>query len=83
MRYGTYTCGLANGLIEYGFTFGEAANEEDANTTGPCEIGDSEFDIVLGAVRPDDAVEIEVQWTKYAWVAAAIMEAAKQLEART
>ncbi len=34
MRYGTYTCGLARGGLEYGYTFGEPANEVDYATSG-------------------------------------------------
>ena len=73
MRYGTYTCGLANGGVEYGFTFGEPANEVDEGTAGPCEIGDAEFDVVLGVVHPESTEEIKIKWEKYAWVAAAII----------
>lgn len=76
MRYGTYTCGLANGSIEYGFTFGEPGSEEAANSAGPCEIGDSEFDIVLGVTSVDNTPTLEAAWTKYKWVAEAIIEAA-------
>lgn len=78
MRYGTYTCGLANGMLEYGFTFGEPATDEAANSTGPCEIGDSEFDVVLGATFPEFADSLELKWIEYRWVAEAIMHAAAQ-----
>jgi hypothetical protein len=82
LRYGTYTCGLSGGGVEYGFTFGEAGSDEAANTTGPCEIGDSEFDVVLGvALNSEQEKEIESKWTKYEWVAKAII-AASMLENR-
>jgi hypothetical protein len=77
MRYGTYTCSLVSRGIEYGFTFGQAAYEGDDNTAGPCEIGDSEFDVVLGVTYTNDTAKIEAQWSKYAWVAKAIIEAHK------
>jgi hypothetical protein len=67
---------MANGTFEYGFTFGAPANEEDLHTTGPCEIGDVEFDIVLGVeVDGIDPTYIDAQWAKYQWVAEAIMKA--------
>lgn len=75
MRYGTYTCGLAGGGIEYGYTFGEPANEEDLTTTGPCEIGDTEFDVVLGVAYGTDTTDMVAKWRKYEWVAKAIMAA--------
>lgn len=76
MRYGTYTCGLVSGGLEYGFTFGEPGSEEAANSTGPCEIGDSEFDVVLGVTFSNNAAQLEAAWAKYRWVAEAIIEAA-------
>lgn len=75
MRYGTYTCGLANGMLEYGFTFGEPGSDEAASSTGPCEIGDSEFDVVLGVTFPEQSDDIEARWSKYRWVAEAIINA--------
>jgi hypothetical protein len=80
MRYGTYTCGLATGGVEYGFTFGEAINDEATNTTESCEIGDSEFDIVLGVARgTKEQNEIEAKWAQYEWVAKAIIAASSKL----
>lgn len=75
MRYGTYTCGLVDGGVEYGFTFGEPANEDDDTTTGPCEIGDNEFDVVLGVTYESDLTAMRAAWNKYEWVAKAIMAA--------
>ncbi len=77
MRYGTYTCGLADGRVEYGFTFGQVANEEDMHTTGPCEIGDAEFDVVLGVTDAHSLGAIEPAWANYRWVAEAVVEASK------
>lgn len=75
MRYGTYTCALADGGIEYGYTFGEPANEEDLTTTGTCEIGDTEFDVVLGVTYQINTTDMVAKWRKYEWVAKAIMAA--------
>lgn len=72
MRYGTYVCSMANGQFEYGFTFGRPTDGE--SDTGPCEIDDPEFDVVLGVV--EDPETIEAQWKKYQWVADAIMSKA-------
>ena len=78
MRYGTYKCGLASGGIEYGFTFGEAGSDEADASEGPCEIGDYEFDVVLGVAHDSKQLnEIDAKWAKYKWVAEAIIVASK------
>lgn len=60
MIFETYTCSLASGLIEYGFTFKASAETEDTL-----------FDMVLGALKPcaDMNAFIERAWAdneKYA-----------------
>lgn len=81
MRYGTYTCSLASGGTEYGFCFGKPAYKRDKETTGPCEILDSEFDVVIGVAHDWPAMrKIEAQLRSYEWVAKAIIEESKRRE---
>lgn len=66
MQFSRYTCSLASGLIEYGFAFHLDESPDD-----------TEFDLVLGAIKPgqsdiDDT--LENAWTANEWAAIAIVE---------
>lgn len=66
MAYETYTCSLANGLLEYGYTFKAKHGTED-----------SLFDLVLGTMHVDRPEEVnaalEEKWASHAWAATAIV----------
>lgn len=62
----TYQCAM-QGLVEYGWQFNRPGSE------------DTEFDLVIGAYRPDgDPAVAESRWEATRWVAEAIVAAAKE-----
>lgn len=72
---GTYVCGLANGGIEYGYSFHKP---DPSDPTGePME--DTEFDLVIGVVPANvrnSGPVIHAGCRKFRWAAEAIVKAA-------
>jgi hypothetical protein len=66
MIFETYTCSLASGFIEYGFTFKASAETDDML-----------FDLVLGALKPcaDLGDILEKAWEENEKYARAVCEA--------
>ncbi len=62
----TYTCSLANGLVEWGFCFKKPESD------------DIEFDLVIDAATPDVATpeRINADFARMEWAAKAICAAA-------